>query len=196
MSSLFLVRHANTFEPGEVAHWVGAKQDPPLSASGRAQLPDLLHRITPRFAGVTPVVISSPLRRARETAEAIGGGEAITIDQRLIELDFGAWSGLTDAQIVAGGMGDDLRDWRTTSRVPPIWGFDEDAKLSELRALLNDCKSRPLTVVVTSNGVLKLLGRLLGGPGAWSVKTAHICALTLNTEEKWSVLNWSEELSA
>jgi broad specificity phosphatase PhoE len=41
-------------------------------------------------------VLSSPLRRARDTAAAIAGahGVAVEIDDRLIELDYGDWDGL------------------------------------------------------------------------------------------------------
>lgn len=192
MSTLILVRHANTFEPGEAAYWVGAKEDPPLSASGRAQLPDLSRRITARLAGESPFVISSPLRRARETAEAIAGGAPVVIDQRLIELDFGPWANLTDAEIVSAGNGAELQAWRDQSTPPAAWNLDELAKMSDLRSLLDECRTRSLTLAVTSNGVLKLLGSLLQGAGPWSVKTAQFCALRLDTGNGWRVDGWSE----
>lgn len=43
----------------------------------------------PRFRRV----VSSPLRRARALAEALAKGAPVTLDARLVELDFGAWEG-------------------------------------------------------------------------------------------------------
>jgi probable phosphoglycerate mutase len=47
-----------------------------------------------------PRVYSSPMRRARQTVEALGLGDPI-LDTRLMEQNWGAWEGLTRAQILA-----------------------------------------------------------------------------------------------
>ena len=44
-------------------------------------------------------VITSPLFRARETAEIIVPGAGVEADPRLKEMDYGAWEGLTYTQI-------------------------------------------------------------------------------------------------
>jgi broad specificity phosphatase PhoE len=136
-------------------------------------------------------VISSPLQRARETAEAIAGGDLVSIEPRLVELDFGPWSSLTDAEIISAGHGADLQAWREQSIPPAVWNLDEAAKLSDLQTVLRECTSRSLTVAVTSNGVLKLIGRLLGGPESWSVKTANFCALQLTRACEWQIDSWN-----
>jgi len=46
---LFIVRHGNTFDPGDTVTRVGARTDLPLSSSGRAQA-DALAR---HFAGMS-----------------------------------------------------------------------------------------------------------------------------------------------
>lgn len=46
-------------------------------------------------------VISSPLRRARETAELVVPGVALELEDRLKEMDYGRWEGLTYEQILA-----------------------------------------------------------------------------------------------
>jgi probable phosphoglycerate mutase len=56
------------------------------------------------------VVLSSPLRRARETCEIAGFGDQAHIDGDLREWDYGAYEGLTTPQIRAENPGWSL--WR------------------------------------------------------------------------------------
>ena len=58
-------------------------------------------------------VIASDLSRARETAEAIAAGRDLApeLDPRLRETDFGAWEGLTWAQIVAADPNLETAAW-------------------------------------------------------------------------------------
>ncbi len=77
---LVLVRHGET-EANRLGLYLG-HADLELTSRGRAQAEAL--------AGMLPrpdVVVSSPLRRARQTAEHLAA--AIEIDERWIELDFG-----------------------------------------------------------------------------------------------------------
>ncbi len=92
---LWLVRHGET-------QWSRGGQhtgltDIPLTDSGREQA-----RIAgTELRGVTPaLVLVSPLERARETA-ALAGLTPDAIDDDLHEWDYGAWEGLTTAQIRA-----------------------------------------------------------------------------------------------
>ncbi|SCD28203.1 probable phosphoglycerate mutase [Streptomyces sp. TverLS-915] len=68
----------------------GAREDPPLADAGRAQAAAVA-----TYLRGTPVdtVVSSPLRRCRETAAALGLPYAVEEDLR--ETDFGTWEGLT-----------------------------------------------------------------------------------------------------
>lgn len=63
-------------------------------------------------------VISSPLRRARDTAAAIAArhGAAVELDERLIELDYGEWDGVALRDVDA----DAWAQWRANPAfVPP-----------------------------------------------------------------------------
>jgi len=60
------------------------------------------HRLADRLAGVEiDRIISSPLMRAVETANIVGGDRPmeIELDKRLEELDYGTWEGLTVDEI-------------------------------------------------------------------------------------------------
>ncbi|MGE9693565.1 MULTISPECIES: histidine phosphatase family protein [unclassified Streptomyces] len=71
----------------------GAREDPPLADAGRAQAAAVARHLR----GTTvDAVVSSPLRRCRETAAALGLPYAVEEDLR--ETGFGTWEGLTFAE--------------------------------------------------------------------------------------------------
>lgn len=87
--SVFLVRHAET--DGNKAFYVG-REDLPLNAHGREQARELAARL--QGAGIGRI-LSSPMRRAIETAEPLAVQLGLVIERRagLIELDFGQLQG-------------------------------------------------------------------------------------------------------
>ena len=188
MNRIILVRHANTFEPRDTPYWVGAKEDLQLSQSGRDQLPGLKTKVTGLIGTTARTVIASPLKRAVSTAETFE--LPVGIDARLAELDFGVWSGQSDAQIIAKFGEEDLKHWRERCEIPAIWNLDESRIQTELNEFLASCLARELTVAVTSNGRLKLLGKLLGGSGGWNVKTAATCDLVC-ADGAWKIMSWN-----
>ncbi|MDT0331993.1 MSMEG_4193 family putative phosphomutase [Nocardiopsis lambiniae] len=93
--TLILVRHGMTDATGP--RLAGRAPGVHLNDTGRAQAAHLAVRLS----GVRPAaLLSSPLERCRETAEAVAEvlGVPITTDDRLIECDYGSWTGraLTD----------------------------------------------------------------------------------------------------
>jgi len=94
MTTLLLVRHGET-DWNRLGRWQG-HSDTPLNARGREQAREL----APQLDGVD-VVYSSDLARARETAEILAEelGADVRLDARLRERGFGAWEGLTAAEI-------------------------------------------------------------------------------------------------
>jgi broad specificity phosphatase PhoE len=77
---LFVVRHGLT--QANVDGLLLGRADIPLTDTGRAQAGEIAAAI-----GRPAAVISSPLRRARETAEAFDAD--VEIDERWIEIDYG-----------------------------------------------------------------------------------------------------------
>jgi len=91
MLTLVLTRHGLTDRSDPEQH-LGQGIDLGLSAAGRAQAVALAARIADeRFDRI----VSSPLRRAMETAETVARGRMVEPDPRLMEMDYGAWEGLT-----------------------------------------------------------------------------------------------------
>jgi broad specificity phosphatase PhoE len=95
-TELLLIRHAQS-EWNAAGRWQGLG-DPPLSSLGREQARRLAERLA---AQPIDRLICSDLRRAVETAEAIG--EALGLvpqpDAALRERDVGRWTGLTRSEI-------------------------------------------------------------------------------------------------
>ena len=97
MLTVVLTRHGGTTRSKPEQH-LGQHLDVPLSDEGRAQAASLGRRL----AGVAfDRVVASPLRRAVETARLIVPGREPETDPRLLEMDYGAWEGLTYEQIAA-----------------------------------------------------------------------------------------------
>ncbi len=90
--------------------------DVELDATGRAQA----HRAARLLAALNPaVVVSSDLKRARETAEALArvAGVSVQEDARLRETFGGTWQGLTVGEIKALDA-DAYALWRSGADVP------------------------------------------------------------------------------
>jgi probable phosphoglycerate mutase len=89
---IWLLRHAETEWSRDGRHT--GRTDVPLTEAGRDRARALRERIARReFA----MVLSSPLSRARETAELAGLDPQLRED--LVEFDYGAYEGITTAQI-------------------------------------------------------------------------------------------------
>ncbi|MGZ6329257.1 MAG: histidine phosphatase family protein [Candidatus Limnocylindrales bacterium] len=95
MLTVVLTRHGGTTRSKPEQH-LGQHLDVPLSDEGRAQAVALGRRL----AGVGfDRLVASPLQRAVETARLIVPGREPETDARLLEMDYGAWEGLTYEQI-------------------------------------------------------------------------------------------------
>jgi probable phosphoglycerate mutase len=115
---LLLLRHGET--PLSVERRFAGTGDIPLTATGRAQA----RAAARRLAGERiDAVVSSPLRRARDTAAPIAEalGLAVEYDDDLRETDFGAWEGLTFAE-VRDRWPDDLDRWLADPAAAPGGG--------------------------------------------------------------------------
>ncbi len=97
-TELWLVRHAES--TGNKDGVLQGQQDQPLSPLGHLQAKLLARRLQgQRFAAL----YCSDLQRARGTAQYVAQATSLLPrpDQRLREIDCGAWSGLTNEQIAA-----------------------------------------------------------------------------------------------
>lgn len=137
--------------------------DPELTPTGLAQAEAAATRLgAPPYA--IDVIVSSPLRRARATAEAVADrtGGQVLVEETLREVDFGDWEGHTFTEIQRRWPAE-LKSWLADPAVPPPGGesFAEAAKrVSEARdKLLLDHKGKTI-LIVSHVTPIKILLRL------------------------------------
>ncbi|MEK9785565.1 MAG: histidine phosphatase family protein, partial [Gammaproteobacteria bacterium] len=98
--TLLIARHGQT--DWNLARRWQSRSDIPLNATGVTQADSLaLQLLAEQYRPVR--IISSPLSRARQTAEIMGRvlGLSVEVDQRLTELDLGEWEGRLEAELRA-----------------------------------------------------------------------------------------------
>lgn len=134
MSVVVVVRHGETEWSLSGQHT--SRTDLPLTEKGRERARALAGQLSPyTFA----VVLSSPLRRARETCELAGYGDAAQLDDNLREWDYGEYEGLTTPQIRERDPEWNLwRDGSPGGESPDAVGARADRVLARMRAADGD----------------------------------------------------------
>ncbi|GAB3010540.1 alpha-ribazole phosphatase [Niabella terrae] len=96
MLKVILLRHGETAYNADGNRYCG-HTDIELTPKGLSQA----ERVAELLKDLQPdAVYASPLKRARTTASIASGGRDVITDERLIELDFGAWEGLTKEEFI------------------------------------------------------------------------------------------------
>ncbi len=109
---LILVRHGQT-EANARGLLLG-RADPPLSETGREQAHALAASL-PRPARI----LSSPLRRARQTAGILSqGATVVEVDERWVEMDYGDLDGRPASALAQAGW----QSWRDDPHFVPAGG--------------------------------------------------------------------------
>jgi probable phosphoglycerate mutase len=133
---LVLLRHGETpLTPQKRFSGTGA--DPELSPTGLRQAEAAATALAAR--GTVQAVLSSPLRRCRQTAAAAGAalGLPVEIEEGLREAEFGVWEGLTFAE-VQQRYPEDLHAWLTTPKAEPTGGGESFASVARRSAATRD----------------------------------------------------------
>lgn len=162
---LLLVRHGNTFGPGDAVTWVGAREDLPLVESGEAQARELGSALKQALASGQPApdrVLAGPLQRTRRAAELaleVAGLEApVEIEERLIEVDYGPWGGLTTEQLVERFGAEVVEGWEQRCAWPPQWVTQERELRARVTGLVDELRAAcpgQRVLILSSNGVLR-----------------------------------------
>ena len=176
---IVLVRHGPT--EWSVAGRHTGTTDLPLTSDGRAAAASLRDRLAGHeFA----TVLTSPLRRARETAELAGLGERAQVEPDLREYDYGAYEGLTTDQIREQRPGWYLwRDGVPDGETPDQVGTRAD------RAIARALEAGGDAVLFAHGHILRALGaRWIELPAAYAghlaLGTAAVCELGLERDRR------------
>jgi probable phosphoglycerate mutase len=180
---LLLLRHGQT-ELSLQRRYSG-RGNPPLTALGREQVARAAKMLAAK--GGIAAVISSPLGRARETAEAAAAalGVPVEIHDGLIETDFGEWEGLTFAEAAQRDPGLHAR-WIGDPTVAAPGGESFEEVLERVESVLRDLLGRypgANVVVVSHVTPIKTLLRLALDVGPALLYRLHLDLASLSIAE-------------
>jgi len=166
-TTTLLLRHGQT-EMSAQRRFAG-RSDIPLTSAGLEQAAAAGARLADR--GGIDLVLTSPLRRAVRTAEAVAGaaGAPLAVDSELVETDFGDWEGLTFGEVLARWP-DEMAAWQADVAAAPPGGesFAAVAKRVDvaLDRLLTERKGQTVVVVSHVTPIKFLVCRALLAPPA------------------------------
>lgn len=162
-----IVRHGDTFAPGETPRRIGARTDPPLTASGIAQA-QALGRAFAAEGLRFDRALAAPLRRTRETMAHMLGDRAVETADWLAEIDHGSDENRPEAEVLARIGASALAAWDARAEAPDGWIVDADARLAGWRSLY--ASSGGHVLICTSNGAARFA--LLADPALQALGTA------------------------
>ena len=182
-TTALLLRHGQT--ELSVQKRFSGTGDQPLTEHGRLQASAAAARLA--ASGATAVV-SSPVRRARETADLVAAalGVDVATEPGLRETDFGDWEGYTFAEVQAKWPRE-LDAWLADPSVAPPYGesFDETTtRVRQARTRLLAAYGGQRVVVVSHVTPIKTLLRLALDAPASALYRMHL-DLTGLSEVQW-----------
>ncbi|MEU0003597.1 bifunctional RNase H/acid phosphatase [Streptomyces sp. NPDC006314] len=167
-ATFVLLRHGETALTPQKRFSGSGGTDPSLSDVGREQARRVAEALAKR--GTIQAVVASPLARTRQTAGIVAArlGLDVVIDDGLRETDFGAWEGLTFAE-VRERHPEDLNAWLADPEAHPTGGgesFAETAtRIAATRDKLAAAYAGRTVLLVTHVTPIKTFVRLaLGAP--------------------------------
>ncbi|MFD3838702.1 bifunctional RNase H/acid phosphatase [Streptomyces sp. NPDC058642] len=167
-ATFVLLRHGETPLTPQKRFSGSGGTDPSLSDVGREQAERVAAALARR--GTVQEILASPLTRTRETAAAVAErlGLEVTVEDGLRETDFGAWEGLTFAE-VRERYPDDLNTWLSDPDAEPTGGGESFAatatRIAATRDKLVAAYAGRTVLLVTHVTPIKTFVRLaLGAP--------------------------------
>ena len=193
-TTLVLVRHGPTDHTTDKRFSGSGGQDPALNADGRAQVRAVADWLAP-LGDEIDVVLSSPLRRAVETADIIAERltHTVQVEDGLAEAAFGTWEGLTFHE-VQQAYPDDLDAWLGSLDVAPGGSgesFKEiDRRVRRTRDRLISSFPGKAVLAVTHVTPIKLLVRMALGAPLEAVYKMELAPASV------TVISWFEDGTA
>jgi broad specificity phosphatase PhoE len=180
---LLLLRHGQTELSAQ--HRYSGRGNPPLTELGRQQA-DAAARYLAQRGGIA-AVLTSPLQRAYDTAATAAKvlGRDVTVDDDLIETDFGAWEGLTFSE-AAERDPEQHRRWLADTASTPPSGESFDAVHQRVRRARNRiiAEHDGATVLVVSHVTpIKMLLRMALDAGPTILYRLHLDLASLSIAE-------------
>lgn len=182
---LLLVRHGAT-EANLRGVLLGRRADPGLVEEGRRQAQLLAQALAPQGPAR---VVSSPLRRCIETAEAIAAvvSSNVAVDDRLVEIDYGDWEGVALSDIPPEAS----QRWRDDPGFRPPQGESLDEVSARVSAWCEEqTGDSPLVAVTHVSPIKAAVAWTLGAPPslAWRLFVGVASVTTIGIQPHGGVL--------
>lgn len=182
-TTFVLLRHGETLLTPQKRFSGSGGTDPSLSDVGREQAERVAAALAAR--GTVEAIVASPLTRTRQTAAAVAArlGLDVVIEDGLRETDFGAWEGLTFAEVQERHP-DDLKTWLASPKAEPTGGGESFAATARRIATTRDkliASYAGRTVLLVSHVTpIKSLVRLAIGAPPESLYRMELSAASLS----------------
>ena len=174
-----LLRHGQT--PMSVQQRYAGRSDPPLTEAGVQQAAAAAKRLASAGFGV---IVTSPLLRTVQTAQAVAAvtGAAVVTDDGFRETDFGAWEGLTFAEVRERWPAE-LSAWLADPEIAPPGGesfTDVSARVTAALDRLLAARAGQTVLIVSHVTPIKTLvaAALLAPPAALYRMHLDVAALS------------------
>ncbi|KZL21451.1 Alpha-ribazole phosphatase [Pseudovibrio axinellae] len=200
MTRIYILRHGNTFDKGDVVTRVGGRTDLPLSVSGLGQA----EALSEHFAelGVKfDMAFCSPLQRTKQTAQIALKTQAEEVDLKvlpfLVEVDYGPDENKPEDEVLARIGADALKAWEEEGIPPNGWHIDPPAVIGRWQEFFASAPKKypgKTLLVVTSNGIARFALKALrdGGAGAdLKLKTAAYGVFDAEEGAQPLMLSWN-----
>jgi broad specificity phosphatase PhoE len=144
-------------------------------------------------------VLRSDARCTRETADALGLGDAAALDAGVADWDFGSWAGRALADLEAADPAA-LMAWRSDPASAPHGGESLVALLARTRAWLDALDGDGVRIAVTHPSVIRaavVCGLEVPEEAFWTIDIAPISVTELRRRgTRWRVarINWEPAL--
>ncbi len=164
---VILVRHGQT-DYNRDGIWMGRKLDTSINEVGRTQMSNVI----PELKLLNPeLIISSPMKRTRESAEIIKKalGIPLEFDDRIVEIDLGSLSGQhrEKAAFLANvSLEEAIRQYRIGQYdYIPFGGESAEDILERTKKFLRDLAQRKekSVIVMSHGGLIRSLHRVIAG---------------------------------
>ena len=179
MTTFLLLRHAHSVA-NKAGILAGQLEGIGLSKDGIAQV----NKLTSSFENLKiDRIISSPMQRCLETVEGIARSKRkrISIDERLIEMNYGSWSGKKLSKLSR------MKEWKVIQTKPSAFRFPQGESFKELEerieSLLKDLSRKypkETILIITHGDIVKIAASLTVGSGLDNFQKFAVdpCSLT------------------
>lgn len=202
MTTLIIVRHGNTFGPGDIPTRVGARTDLPLVEKGRKQAEAIGHYLRDNRL-IPDVVYTSHLKRTIETAEIAIKASGVTNHAYQLdifnEIDYGPDENKTEDDVIARIGKQALCDWDDHAIVPEGWRVEPTDIIHNWHNFSDQVcahDDNETVVVVTSNGIARFAPHITGDFDGFALNnklklSTGALAILKYQQGRWHVEGWN-----